>query len=610
MHYLLLILCPWLLAFAHQEQRLEDLARSGQWQKLMHYRSGESEADGEGFFLDPKGKVDPLSELQAHIKLFAHENAPTDTHPICKFPLRFKWLNAELGYPWRIDWSGCRNYQEFMQKISAKRADLVFASYYLNNPNSAFGHLFLRLSRFEDDSETEMLDYGVNFAANSDRAQGLDYLRRGLFGGFRGQFSAMPYYYKIREYSDLEFRDMWAYRLQLSPAQLGELVDHLWELQWTHFDYYYLQENCAYHVLGLIQVATPEKNFTQHFGLHTIPAEALRHLEQAQMLGPARKRASAFTRLQQRSQGLSDNQRQLARTMVKRPQDVSRLLAGLESGQAAKVLDTAMEAYDYFHAKEMLANVEATTANKAPLLLARARNPEPADEIKSERPASSPALGHKPGRLGLYLGQERLQNNYTRLEYRAAMHDMLDPPRGSVESAQLVLGQFALLAGERVILEQATLLSLKNFPVNDFWASPWAWELQLGVGQEMRRPCQDCPQPTLQAAAGKSRHFLDGRLLGALMIGSEINLHPAYQGSVRAGLGPRGFLRLMLNEKWVTGMTLDWHPLVQAGAREISMAWEGRYHLGQRFTIGARYQQLDSQRWANRRVEVGLQYFH
>src|SRR5690606_7938888 len=119
---------------------------------------------------------------------------------------------------------------------------IVFSSYYLGNPNSAFGHTLLRLSRYQDTSETEMLDYGINFAAEAREVNPFLYAVKGLFGGFEGRFAAIPYYYKIREYANYEFRDLWSYELDLTFAEVLEAVDHIWELGHTYFDYYYFHE--------------------------------------------------------------------------------------------------------------------------------------------------------------------------------------------------------------------------------------------------------------------------------------------------------------------------------------------------------------------------------
>ena len=61
----------------------------------------------------------------------------------------------------------------------------------------------------------------------------------GTMGGFKGSLVSLPYYYKIREYNDHESRDLWSYELNLSYEEIEVIIDHLWELGQTVFDYYY-----------------------------------------------------------------------------------------------------------------------------------------------------------------------------------------------------------------------------------------------------------------------------------------------------------------------------------------------------------------------------------
>ncbi len=81
---------------------------------------------------------------------------------------------------------------------------------------------------------------------------------KGLLGLFRGDFRKVPFHFKVREYNDFESRDLWEYELAFSPAELELFAAHLWELGSTYFAYYYLSENCWYHVLASIEVVRPE----------------------------------------------------------------------------------------------------------------------------------------------------------------------------------------------------------------------------------------------------------------------------------------------------------------------------------------------------------------
>jgi hypothetical protein len=110
------------------------------------------------------------------------------------------------------------------------------------------------------------------------RIEGLDYPVRGIFGGYRGQFSTVPYYLKVQEYRDIENRDIWEYRLNFNEQQIRRLLMHAWELGHASFDYFFFKENCSYHLLSLLEYADPSLHLTERFRFWTVPADTVRVL--------------------------------------------------------------------------------------------------------------------------------------------------------------------------------------------------------------------------------------------------------------------------------------------------------------------------------------------
>ena len=95
---------------------------------------------------------------------------------------------------------------------------------------------------------------------------------------FAGVFAMLPYYMKVREYSDLENRDLWEYELDFSPEEVERVLRHAWELLPAYFEYYFFDENCSYHLLALLQVARPELDLTAPFRLWALPVDTVRVL--------------------------------------------------------------------------------------------------------------------------------------------------------------------------------------------------------------------------------------------------------------------------------------------------------------------------------------------
>lgn len=606
---------------------LDDLANSKKWQKLLHYKpklfgGWESQADGQGFFLHPNGKHDPLSELKESVRLFGKTSTPKDEDAACRFPARLKWLNQELGRPWKIDLSGCMKYVQFFSKVAAKRASIVFSSYYLSNPNSAFGHTFLRFSRYEEEDETEMLDYGINYAADARAADPFTYALKGLFGGFSGKFSAVPYYYKVREYSDYEFRDLWSYELNLSFPQVLEMVDHVWELGHTEFDYFYFKENCSYHLLSLIEVVIPSKDLTDNYSLFAIPADTIRLLKQEGLIGEGRKRDSTYTRLLGRSKGLTPQQLKLAKDISIEPNTTSEKIKSIdEVVVAARVLDVAIEAFDYYNAEKILSDEPEVKALKHKILSVRAATPVISPDLSPEKFAGdSPDDSHAPTRWSLSHGYQNRDGQETRLELRPALHDLLDPPQGSLKEAELEMGKVSFNYKQKnhgkrkLLLQELKLMNLKNYPGQNFWTSPLSWEIELGLDQLERKSCFDCPAPTILTSVGNSIHLFDGQILMAFLLNMNLELHNFYKENYRMGLGPKLITRFALSEQWMAGASAFHHTNIYSVRDvgtdyDLSFEVELRHHMHKKLSIFIKARNSEMQDRVVSGGEVGLQYF-
>ncbi len=612
---------------AHAETPdLKTLSQNNRWHRLLHYKkryiSGyKSEVDSRDFFLSENGKFDPEAEMKKTFDVFSSTQNPDDNHAICRFPLRFKWMNQQLGGPWQAtDISGCTTYISFFQKLAAKRASIIFSSYYLSNPNSAFGHTLLRLSRFEDSSETELLDYGINFAAEARAVNPLVYMVKGLLGGYPGRFNAVPYYYKIREYTNGEFRDLWSYELNLTTPQVFELVDHIWELGRAHFDYYYFDENCSYHLMALLEVVFPDKDLTSRFRFFAIPADTIRKLKQEGLIAEGKKRESTYTRLMRLSAGLPADDLRTAKEIAVDPDKVGEVKK-LPDQEAANVLDVSIEAFDYFNAQKILTEDPATKKKKEPILAARAANPIITEEKKVENVAAdSPANTHSPVRLGLYQGYEHQSGQLTRFEFRTSFHDMLDPVAGSLRDGELEMGRVAFEHIERMDesarfrLDHFSVFSIKNFSEQNFWASPLSWELSAGA-KRVLFTCFDCPGAFIDGSVGNTVQLQNGNYLISFLMNAELDIQNSFKENYRVGTGPKIYLRAKFTDALLSGLSLPYH-WYSYSARDLGTnqaflpEWETRYHFKNNLSLSLRTRgQAVHDIWTVR-GELGLQYFY
>jgi hypothetical protein len=605
-----------------------ELSQDPKWLRLLHYKKSTSgryvsEADAKTFFLAKNGKHDPEAELQAALVAFAHTQTPDDSHAICKFPLRYKWLNQKMGMPWKASFKGCKNYISFFSKLAAKRATIVFSSYYLTNPNSAFGHTLLRLSRYDDKNETEMLDYGINYAAQAKETNPFLYAVKGLFGGFIGEFAAIPYYYKVREYTNFEFRDLWSYDLKFSMPEVLEMVDHVWELGNTYFDYYYFRENCSYHLLSILEVARPSLNLTDRYELYTIPADTIRLLHQEGLIDEGKRRESTYSKLVRLSDDLDQKDLSLAKAIAKEPKATTQKIAGIEHKKASKILDVSMEAFDYFNFEKILKDDPATKELKSNILTARAENPIISEDVfdPKKMAADSPAFSHSPTRLTLAENYYDKQGKATRLEYRAALHDLLDPPAGSLKESQLELGKLSVEIKDKeyknpqLILDQLSIFNIRNYSEQNFWASPISWEVDVGGKQLRRAECFNCPAAFVNGSVGNSLQLAKQKVLLAFLLNGEVDIQSQFVNNYRLGIGPKFYSRFKFNDQWIIGLNSFYHFNTYEHHKAFQdYEWwndlEVRHHLTDRVSLSIKGGGIERDRQWQSFGEFGLLYFY
>jgi hypothetical protein len=277
-----------LLERAHRE-RLEERP---EWRALLHYKplriaqGFESQVDADSFFLSPQGKNDPRAELDATLAGFFETNArEPEKSPQCEFVARYHWLKESLAFdPARLPELPCRQFRRWFEEMNPAGLTLVFPAAYMNNPASMFGHTLLRIDMPGEDAETRLLAYSINYAADTNQQRGVPFAFKGLFGLYHGRFSITPYYAAVKAYGDIENRDIWEYGLNLTTEEICQLLRHVWEMRSAWFDYYFLDENCSYHLLSLLETARPGLKLTDRFHWWAIPSETVRAVAEAGLL--------------------------------------------------------------------------------------------------------------------------------------------------------------------------------------------------------------------------------------------------------------------------------------------------------------------------------------
>lgn len=548
------------------EARAKKLWQSDEWLRIVHYRrtllgSYTSEASGMNFFVASHGRGEPQEELEATLAGFFSTEKRTlegDGQPAqtvrCQFPLRYEFLNRELGLDRFVPAQECKEWDEFRDRASAKSATLVFSSFYAGNPSSTFGHSLLRLNKSDGSKGSEhaqLLDYGVNYAANQTTSNPILYTIYGMAGFFKGTFTKIPYYYKVREYGDFESRDLWEYDLDLTPAEVSRLVAHLWELGSTYFDYYYLTKNCSYHMLTLIEAAAPRAHLTSRVPWWVIPTDTVKAVFDDGLVRKTNFRASLYSQFQARLATLTSSEERELRKLVDadRANGVPTQIPAewtLSAEQKARVEDAYMDYVDLHYARELYLKEPRTSEPKSALLRSRARLPMTPPLDFSTPPVASPNESHGSARAAISRLENQNFGGATDFTIRFALHDLADPTRGLPEYADIDFFHLSLRwwdEPQRLRVEHAVLFGVGTYKPLDVYSRKASWRAKIGLDRVDDARCSNCLAGGVYGGAGFSFDF-GQTLLTYGLIDGELFTSPDFNESkftVRAGptLGAR-----------------------------------------------------------------------
>lgn len=461
------------------------MASNPVWLALLHYRkdtigsSYTSEADDARFFLALNGKQSPNDELVANIRSFFSVDKESRKKQ-CQFPARYHWIKSQLK-PRSFVNSECEQTNKWLAELEPRSMTLIFPASYINSPSSMFGHTLLRVNLINEKSENPLTGYSISYAANVPPNEiGILFAYRGFFGGYEGKFSIIPYYEKIKEYNEIENRDIWEYELNFTAEESKQILRHVWELKDIVFDYYFLTENCSYQLLTLLEVVRPELKLREQFNYKAIPADTVRSVVATDIVESTTYRPSGTTILLNRNNELSDNERKIVTELIKTDQGIAGIINSLDKQSKSRVLEYA---YDYFRYKfsETPHLRDGKASRSYDILLVRSQLKESANWQDIIKPNVRDDQGHGTSRVALGLGREN-DLDFASLKIRPAYHDVLDPLPGYGFGAQinfLDLSAKYFQQTESLELEKLTFINISSMtPVTEF-ISPVSWSADI-----------------------------------------------------------------------------------------------------------------------------------
>lgn len=472
------------------------LADDRNWLVLLHYvktSSGgyRSKIDDPVFFLAADGRTNGKAELAATLRSMFVAGQKDGQHAACRFPARLAWLSEKLDLEAsRLPEFSCSERDKSLGQVEAKSAVLVFPVGHINSPASMFGHTLIRI---DGSSRSNLISYAANYSADTTDTNGFVYAWKGMTGGYKGFYSIMPYYLKVKEYNDLEHRDMWEYQLSLSQSEVGKMLNHIWELQKVHSSYYFLDENCSYNLLFLIEAAKPELRLTEQTGVFVLPTQTVQIVMNSGIVQDVHYRPSQGTKIRKIVSLLEPGGQASAYRIAlakSRPEAVRS--EPITDRQRRLVLDLAAEYLQLRYARKEMAK-EDYNRQYLQILGERSRLGTPAEDAYTIEEPSRPETGHGTTMAGLGGGVRRGEG-FVELELRPEFHGLLDPDHGYLRGAQIKFFDAALryrVESEQIQLKTLHILDILSIAPRDLFFKPISWKVNTGFDTEALRNGKD-----------------------------------------------------------------------------------------------------------------------
>jgi len=529
------------------------LHENSSWHDLMHYRANllssgyTSQADSKNFFFDVNGKHNPEAELQATLRAMFKPIAlnKSDEHPQCLFIARKNWLRSKLpGLEFVLPKVNCAEYKKWINSINPNSVTLVFPAAYINNPGSMFGHTLLRINPPPTNQKSVLTSYAITYAAKTNETNGLAFALKGLAGGYPGLFSILPYYDKVNEYNDIENRDIWEYELDLIPAETTRLLQHMWELRNTVFDYYFFDENCSYQLLALLDVARPGLNLAAEFPAEVIPVDTVRAIQDKKLITSTLYRPSLLTNLSYQLEQYSGQNLKLIMDLVHGIESPSTdTLKSLTDKNQIHILEIAYNYLQYLYKSN---EVSRPTYAKQSLILLKARNKlDPTINLPdAPQPAIRPEQGHRSSRMSYSIGTKS-KTDFIELGWRPAYHDLLDNNDGFVDGLQInfldVSVRFDSDKAE-LALHEINFLNIYSLKPRTRFFKPSSWKFSINYSRLPLLEDNDRPVFNINGGGGLSyQPFESLRVYG--LIETTLLIQHRLKNSTSIAFGPNlGFL--------------------------------------------------------------------
>ncbi len=547
-------------ALPFSDQTITAVAESNKWQKLIKIeqnsllKNSEFAVHSQSFYFSNIKTLTAKSELINTLKALLADKAyiTPDENPQCRFPARYIWLKTQFDLS-QIQTVTCEKFLKWSKLPNSKSLSLIFATGYLGNPASYYGHTLLKLNS-DKKTTLDLLETSVNFGANVPEDEDpITYIIKGVIGGYDANFTHSKFYYHTQNYLENELRDLWEYQLNLDKDDYQFLVAHIWELIGQNFTYYFFDKNCVFRMYELFELIDDIK-LPSIKAPWVIPQEAARAINSATYKNlPLVKKTIYIPSRQANFYSKYWQLNKLLKSSVKAiVLDIEQLKllnnSKMQNEDKLKVLSVLLDYYQYLLAIDNETKLE-NEGNYGKILAYRYQLPIGKAQFYENVPISPHNSRPSSYIQAAVLHNRKLGNGYT-FKLRPAYYDQLDAESGHVKNGVLKMAELDLeYLSDKLSIRQFSIfevLSVKSqasgLPQDDYDA----WRLYLGL-KKQEDNCLNCTDFTFQGSKGWAVPLNNFTTLGAYFGGAFVE---NYQDRGRVYASSHFTLNQIINDNW------------------------------------------------------------
>lgn len=341
------------------------------------------------------------------------------------------------------------------------------------------------------------------------------YAMKGIFGGYYGFFSMDPYYVKINDYSEGEGRDIWEYELAFDQKDAQFLLAHFWEVRYqAKFKYYFLDDNCSFLVLKLIDATKPEWKVVNSDPPYVIPIETVKELKEIPgAIKSTHYRPSVRKKAETSYKNLNPIQKHETIKLLHHERSPAKI-------SDANVLNTVILTLFSKRSKNngALSTEDQLLQDSTLIQLSTLDTSKLTTEVEAQ---GDPSKSHKVKQVGLGFGYQ--QKAYGELSFRPGLHDMTDFQRGYLDYSELEVADIhARFKENQFTIHNIDIFNLGLYRPTSLQENSFSWRTRWAYQNQSQIFCDFCKTAYGEAAVGYAYHLYP-KLLTYIMVGGFLN---------------------------------------------------------------------------------------